>query len=111
MPFDQHCLKALVAPRALLSIEALDDLHANPSGTWQTYAAAREVYKFLGHPDKIGIYFRYGIHEQNLDDWTVLLDFADQLFFDKTPRTPRDWNDDPFKNAKAFTWTAPENPH
>ena len=108
LPFDQHCLKALVAPRALLSNEALDDLHANPSGTLQTHLAAREVYKFLGHAEKIGIYFRYGIHEQNLDDWTVLLDFADQLFFDKEPRTPRDWNDNPFKDQpKAFSWTAP----
>ena len=30
LPFDQHFLKALVAPRALLSTEALGDLWANP---------------------------------------------------------------------------------
>src|SRR5205823_14582644 len=40
LPIDQHTVKALVAPRALLSTEALDDLWANPKGTQQTYLAA-----------------------------------------------------------------------
>ena len=35
LPFDQHFLKALVAPRALLTTEALGDLWANPTGSWQ----------------------------------------------------------------------------
>ncbi len=55
MPFDQHFLKALVAPRALLSTEGLGDLWSNPSGTWQTYLAAREVCRFLGAEERIGI--------------------------------------------------------
>ena len=33
---------------ALLTTEALADFHANPSGTWLTHRAAREVYTFLG---------------------------------------------------------------
>ena len=48
MPFDQHFLKALVAPRALVSTEALGDVWANPSGTLKTHLAAKEVFKFLG---------------------------------------------------------------
>ena len=106
IPFDQHFLKALIAPRALLTTEALDDLHANPSGTYQTHLAAREVYKFLGRPEKIAIAFRPGVHEHNTDDFTTLLDFADQVFFKK--KAKRDWNANPFPDLpKAHHWSAP----
>jgi hypothetical protein len=106
LPFDQHSVKALCAPRALLSTEALGDLWANPEGTRQSHLAAREVYKFLGASDKIAIYYREGKHEHNADDWNVLLDFADQTFFNK--KSQRDWDGNPFPNAtKAFSWSAP----
>ncbi len=93
LPFDQHSLKALLAPRLLLSTEALDDLWANPKGTFATYLAAKEVYRFLGVEDKIGIYYRHGGHNHGIDDWKVFLDFADMHFlgkpssinFDKNP--------------------------
>jgi hypothetical protein len=105
LPFDQHEVKALVAPRALLTTEALGDLHANPSGTLQTHRAAREVYKFLGYPERIAIHFRPGGHEQNADDFATLLDFADEVFFDKGSH---DWNPNPFPDQKpAFSWAAP----
>jgi hypothetical protein len=105
LPFDQHCVKALVAPRALLTTEALGDLHANPSGTLLTHRAAREVYQFLGHADRIAIHFRPGIHEQNADDFAVLLDFADEVFFHKGSH---DWNPNPFPDLPpAFSWAAP----
>jgi dienelactone hydrolase len=108
LPFDQHCVKALCAPRALLTSEALDDLHANPSGTYQTHLAAREVYKFVGKPERIAIHFRPGVHEHNADDFGVLLDFADQVFFGKSPARQRDWNANPFPDlVPAFTWKAP----
>src|SRR5262249_28075764 len=84
LPFDQHTLKALVAPRALLSTEALGDLWANPSGTQQTYLAAREVFAFLGASEHIGIVFRPGGHEHNAEDWTTLLDFADRQLLGKS---------------------------
>jgi len=48
LPFDQHELKALVAPRILLEGNAASDLWANPVGSVQTAIAADEVYKFLG---------------------------------------------------------------
>src|SRR5207237_3161290 len=60
LPFDQHSVKALIAPRALLTNEALGDLWANPSGTQRTYLAATPVFDFLGARDKIGIYLRQG---------------------------------------------------
>jgi hypothetical protein len=106
LPFDQHFLRALCAPRGLLTTESVDDLHANPSGTYQTYLAAREVYKFVGHPERIGVRFRHGIHEQNAEDFAALLDFADELFTGKP--AAQDRNADPFKDLPpAFTWSAP----
>jgi hypothetical protein len=106
MPFDQHFVKALVAPRALLSTDALGDLWANPLGTQVTYAATKPVYDFLGASGKIGIHYRQGKHEQNAEDWAALLDFADQQFFNKPVETKFDQL--PFPDApKAFSWSAP----
>jgi len=106
LPFDQHCLKACVAPRALLSTEALNDLWANPSGTYQTYAAAREVYRFLGAEEKIGIWFREGDHDHGPEDWRAFLDFADWQFRGLEPQRLFDVN--PFPDMPlAFSWSAP----
>jgi hypothetical protein len=106
LPIDQHELKALCAPRAFFETEALGDLWANPEGSRQTFLAAKEVYKFLGVPDKIGIVYREGGHAHNADDWNALLDFADQTFFNK--KVTRDFNPNPFPNTpKTFEWTAP----
>lgn len=80
LPFDQHFLKALVAPRALVTTEALGDLWANPTGAWQTHRAAREVFKFLDAEDRIGIHYREGAHAHTLDDWKTFLDFAEAMF-------------------------------
>lgn len=107
LPFDQHVLKALVAPRALLSTEALGDLWANPSGTWQTFDAAREVYRFLGATDRLGIWYREGPHAHGLVDWQVFLDFADQQLRGAAPARRYDVN--PFPDMpRAFAWSAPE---
>lgn len=106
LPFDQHTLKALIAPRALLNTEALGDLWANPSGTQQTYLAAREVFAFLGVPDRIGIAFRPGVHEQNAEDWATLLDFADWQLLGKPP--VRRFDTLAFSDLPpAFSWRAP----
>ena len=42
LPIDQHFLKALVAPRALLCTESIDDEFANPLGSLATTAAAHK---------------------------------------------------------------------
>jgi hypothetical protein len=80
LPFDQHFLKALIAPRALLTTEALGDHWANPAGTWQTHLAAARVYGLLGAETKIACNFRPGGHEHSLEDWRAFLDFADLHF-------------------------------
>ena len=60
--FDQHALKAAVAPRALLSTEARGDTWASPRGTRLTREAAREVYRTLRVESRIGIWHRDGGH-------------------------------------------------
>ncbi len=48
LPFDQHFLKALVAPRALLTTEARGDVWANPAGTLGKVCTTRAVARVEG---------------------------------------------------------------
>jgi dienelactone hydrolase len=107
LPFDQHSLKALVAPRALLSTEGLDDLWSNPSGTWQTHLAAREVYRFLDAENRIGIWFRDGGHDHGQADWGAFLDFMEWQLCGKESKCCFDRNPYP-DMAAAFTWSTPD---
>jgi len=85
LPFDQHFLKALVAPRGLFCIESTDDLYANPLGTYATSDAAMPVYELYGVPERNAIRFRRGGHTFSDSDWTSLLDFAELTFYGKNP--------------------------
>ncbi|MCS6831263.1 MAG: hypothetical protein RMM08_06470 [Armatimonadota bacterium] len=106
LPFDQHIVKALVAPRAQLSTEALADLWANPEGTQITYLAAREVYRFLRAENRIGIWFREGEHEHSPADWQALLDFADWQLLGKAPA--RAFDRLAFaQREEVYSWRAP----
>jgi hypothetical protein len=84
LPFDQHCLTALVAPRPVLFSNAVEDTWANPEGQFQVLQAADPVYKFLGAggleakqmPEpgklinsKLGFYIRPGKHSMTKEDW------------------------------------------
>ncbi len=77
LPVDQHFLKALVAPRALICTDALGDEWANPTGNRATSAAAEPVFRFLGAAQRNGLHFRDGSHDMTEADWTAILDFAD----------------------------------
>jgi hypothetical protein len=93
LPFDQHCLVALVAPRPVLFSNAIEDTWANPDGQFEVLQAADPVYRLLGaegleakkvpEPDKLidstlGYYIRPGKHSMTREDWKVFLDFADK---------------------------------
>ncbi|MEM7384016.1 MAG: SUMF1/EgtB/PvdO family nonheme iron enzyme [Verrucomicrobiota bacterium] len=92
LPFDQHYLKALIAPRGLLCIESTDDLFANPVGTYATSAAARPVFEWYGKGNFNGLRFRRGGHTFSQEDWQSLLDFAEWVRRGKAlPRTPGSW--------------------
>ena len=108
LPFDQHFLASLVAPRALLITGASGDLWANPLGTQQVYLAAKEVYSFLGARPKIGIHVRAGQHDQLVADWLALLDFAELHLFGRRPPPARWFDRVPFHSEEpAFEWRAP----
>jgi len=85
LPFDQHFLKALVAPRALICTEANEDHWANPLGTRATTKAAQKAFDFLKAGNKNAIHFRAGGHDLTPVDWQAILDFAEWQFFGKVP--------------------------
>ncbi len=89
LPFDQHFLKALVAPRALLCLESSDDLFANPVGTHATSEAAMPVFHLHGRSKHNGIIFRRGGHSYTKEDWQTLLAFAEFVFFQRSPAVER----------------------
>jgi hypothetical protein len=93
LPFDQHSLVALCAPRPVLFTAAADDLWANPSGQFAVLRAATPVYKLLGvegleaetMPEpgaplidsRLGYWIRPGKHAMSPADWKTYMDFAD----------------------------------
>lgn len=84
LPFDEHFLKALVAPRTLYVSEAVHDIWANPLGSWQTTMAAGEAFKLLGVPENLYWYYRDGGHGQTEQDIKMLVN----LILHKKEGTP-----------------------
>lgn len=93
LPFDQHSLVALVAPRPVLFANAVEDEWANPAGQFEVLKAADPVYRFLGvdglgvermpEPgdlvgDRLGYFIRPGKHSMTRQDWEAFWDFADR---------------------------------
>jgi hypothetical protein len=110
LPFDQHFLKALVAPRCIVSMEGKDDHWANPLGTQLIWQATQPVFDFVGAPDKNILYVRPGGHDTTESDWLALLDYCDHFFRGKPLKQPPP--PPPFPNAgNAFSWKAPEREH
>ncbi len=105
LPFDQHFLRALVAPRLMLSTDALDDFWANPVGTQAVCDASMPVFEFLNASARNGIHYRDGGHDQTLEDFGVLLDFADTMLRG-IPR-PGDFYMRPFSFTAPVNYVAP----
>lgn len=83
LDFDQHFLRALVAPRLIISTDGLMDLWANPSGTQAIYEATQPVFEFLDAAKNNAIHYRQGGHAFTEEDFEVILDFADKMLFDE----------------------------
>lgn len=98
LPFDQHCLVALMAPRPVLLSNAQEDQWANPSGQFDVLRAADPVYTLLGVQglattqmpphrqlidSRLGYYIREGKHSMTADDWAIFVKFADAHFKSK----------------------------
>ena len=108
LPFDQHFLKALVAPRTLLETEAASDIWANPIGSHQTALAAREAYRLLGAEDQLLLYYRKGYHWHAVEDLRLLAAALKQ----KLAGQPYEAGSFrlPFRaEAPAYSWTCPTN--
>ena len=107
LPFDEHFLKALIAPRILLATEAASDLWANPVGSWQTAMAAREVYRFLGREDNILLVFRPGVHEHHPRDLQTLVNVM-KAKIDGTPLCEDTFHlPFPTPAERIFHWRSP----
>jgi hypothetical protein len=93
LPFDQHALIALCAPRPVLLSNAAEDLWANPDGQYAMLQAAAPVYALYGDAPKLpatrpamgallnerlGYFIRPGKHSMTTLDWQTWLDFADR---------------------------------
>jgi len=85
LPYDMHFFKALIAPRFFIETEGLADIWSNPRGSWQTFMAAREVYRFLGAGDRICAWYREGGHRHALPDFCALFDFMETMMGRKQP--------------------------
>ena len=93
LPFDQHCLAALCAPRPVLFSNATEDQWANPAGQFEMLKLADPVYRLLGVdgigqttqpeiskllPSRLGYFIRPGKHSMATEDWNAWLDYADR---------------------------------
>lgn len=92
LPFDQHMLLALTAPRRLYVGSAAEDLWADPDSEYLGCAAASPEWELYGekgfvcedrlpkagdvfHGGKIGYHLREGRHYLSREDWIKFLDF------------------------------------
>ena len=93
MPFDQHALVALMAPRPLLLGNSARDQWADPKGAFSSARAAGQVYELFGEPGftarnlkdfqpdaKLAFQFREGTHGITPEDWTPFLKWLDRQF-------------------------------
>lgn len=78
LPFDQHWLLALVAPRALLALESEHDPVSLEPAVKQSILAAKPAYAFLGYPERLGVHYAEREHAFTAEDWAALLAFADR---------------------------------
>ena len=95
MPFDQHMLLALIAPRPLYVASASLDDWSDPKSEYKSLYLANEVYKVYGYDanlpsalpepeqqiifERMGHHIRIGEHNLTGYDWNLYLNFLDSV--------------------------------
>ena len=111
LPFDHHELIAMIAPRAVLMIESSQIPRMGAEAARVDALAAREVWKALGVPD------RMGVTEENVGHCQWNPGFTPDLeaYLDKFLLGKKDVNTDILRSkftnvdrAKWIPWTTPE---
>lgn len=95
LPFDQHELLALIAPRHLYVASAEQDRWADPKGEFLSILNTKAVYKLYGMEGletdsmpaihqpimtDVGYHIRAGVHNVTDYDWERYMDFCDKFF-------------------------------
>ena len=99
LPFDQHELIALIAPRAVYVASAEMDAWADQKGEFLSAYHATPVYHLYGFKgvesdqmpglhqpimgEKVGYHIRQGVHDVTNYDWARYMDFCDRQFYPK----------------------------
>ena len=83
LPFDLHFIKALVAPRGLITVEGVEDVWSNTYGTYLTRLGAQKVFDLLEVSGRNMQIIRDGGHAHAARDWRWTIDFADAVFAGK----------------------------
>ena len=97
LPFDQHILLSLIAPRPLYINSASEDLGAAPAFEYKSVKNVKEIYNGIygyhvffpdsivesNHPlffDRVGYHVRAGKHEILFYDWKNYVKFVNRFF-------------------------------
>jgi hypothetical protein len=98
MPFDQHQLLALMAPRTLYVASAVEDLWSDPYSDFMSAKLASDAYELLGvtglvnptgemigvnehlHEGNVGYHMRAGKHFMSRDDWKQYMAYFDKHY-------------------------------
>jgi len=83
LPFDEHWLIALCAPRPFISLEGDHDQNVNQNGVYQSLRAAKPAYAFFHATDKLGVSWADRPHGMVQGDWDAMLAFGDKFLLGK----------------------------
>ena len=94
LPFDQHTVLSLIAPRILHVASGSEDFWADPMGEHRSTVLANEVYRLYGNPSmeeafpdvnstveagNIGYHLRKGPHLLTEYDWEMLVNHVENV--------------------------------
>jgi (4-O-methyl)-D-glucuronate---lignin esterase len=113
LPFDQHWLLSLIAPRAFIALEGEAEPVALASAVRASLSGAAPVFALLGASDKLGVNYAPRAHAVTPDDYAALFDFADTALgrsastrrFDVFPPSSFEASQEPGPARRLLLWT------